>query len=68
MYLKHECKKSERETRVERGDKCIKKDKHGGYLHLPAKWLGGRNPLGWEGGPYGDGGGCPEPIGTERMK
>lgn len=45
-----------------------KKDKHGGYLHLPAKWLGGRNPLGWEGGPYGDGGGCPEPIGTERMK
>lgn len=32
------------------------------YLHLPAKWLGGRKPLGWGAGPYGDGAGWPEPI------
>lgn len=31
------------------------------YLHLPAKWLGGRKPLGWGAGPYGDGAGWPEP-------
>lgn len=34
------------------------------YLHLPAKWLGGRKPLGWGAGPYGDGAGWPEPIYT----
>lgn len=34
------------------------------YLHLPAKWLGGRKPLGWGAGPYGDGAGWPEPNTT----
>lgn len=33
-----------------------------GYLHLPAKWLGGRKLLGWGAGPYGEGAGCPEPV------
>lgn len=36
------------------------------YLHLPAKWLGGRKPLGWGAWPYGDGAGWPEPIQAER--
>lgn len=35
------------------------------YLHLPAKWLGGRKPLGWAAGPYGEGAGWPEPIEAE---
>lgn len=37
------------------------------YLHLPAKWLGGRKPLGWGAGPYGDGAGWPEPTQQQSM-
>lgn len=37
------------------------------YLHLPAKWLGGRKPLGWGAGPYGDGAGWPEPRQQQSM-
>lgn len=48
----------------------VKKEKLGCkmwcYFHLPAKWLGGRKPLWWGEGPYGEAAGWPEPTGGER--